>query len=130
MTEIKKIVEWYRDLPRGYNDINELMHKRQRLSGYFYTLTEEMGLAKKIHLASETILERKKTRIRVMHQSSGVGRADNLSRFNTSDEHREVQEAQGEFSSLFYLYKSTAEVISTMSQHIAYLREELSKSKI
>lgn len=122
------IIQWYRDLPRGYYDINELIYKRQKLVGYLanYTdLLEEL----QINLAgSENQLEERKINIRVKFQDKvGIGKATSLSRQATTEESGKVNVASKQLSAMRDFIKIAIVINDTMNQHIAILRQEKKK---
>lgn len=127
--EIDEIVLWYRDLPKDYLGINDLIYYRQRLVGFQVEFATELGLARKVWALSKAVYEKKKMQLRVKYKSDGTSNADAISRANSISELQQQQEAEAEYYSLYYAYKSHEEVLSAMSQQIAQLREELNSIK-
>lgn len=126
--EIHEIIEWYRELPSDYTGINELMYQRQRLVGFCVLFSGQMGYARKLWVTAKSNYEKKKMQLRVSYQSKGTTKANSISRANSINEYEDMQNAEGNYYKMYYAYRSFEEVLSSMSQQIAYLREELKKA--
>ena len=127
--EIVEIVMWYRDLPPDYLGINDLIHNRQKLVGYQVEFATELGISRKIWSVSKAIYEKTKLQLRVKYKNEGTGNADAISRANSTTEYTQQQEAEGDYYKMYFFLKSIQEVLTAMSQQIAYLREELTNIK-
>jgi len=128
-TEIRKIVEWYRNLPNDFLGLNDLLHQRQKLVGYNVTLGSELGYQRKLYSLSKAVYEKKRYQLQVKFKSEGVGNSETISRANSSKEYTNQQESEGEYYRLLYFSKSIEQTLSSMSQQIAVLREELNSIK-
>lgn len=126
--EIREIVDWFRDLPSDYLGINDLIYQRQRLVGFYFEFSSQLGFARQVWAESQADYEKKKLQLRVAHQAKGVTKANSISRANSAKEYEEQQKAEGTYYKMFYTYKSIEHVINAMNQQIAHLREELKKS--
>lgn len=123
--EIENIVIWYRDLPVDFLGINELMHSRQRLVGFYVEYAVEVGMQRKIWSISKAVYEKTKMQIRTKHLPDGVAKAETISRANSIKELTQSAEEEGDYYKMYYCMKSYEEVLSAMNQQIAQLREEL-----
>lgn len=128
--EIQKIVEWYRELPSHFNSINELMHKRQRLAGYYFGLNGQLGDAREIWNEKKSKYEQKKMHLRAQFTAKGTTKANTLSRANSTREYEAEEQAQADFYKLYYYTRAIEQILSAMNQQIAQLREELNKSNL
>lgn len=128
INEIQNIVEWFRELPSDYTGINELMHQRQRLTGFYALLSAQVGESRAVWAKSKAIYEKKKLQLRVGYLSKGTTKAETISRANSIPELEAQQSAEGLYYEFYFLLKGTEEVLSAMNQQIAHLREELKKS--
>ena len=43
ITEVTKIVEWYKELTKDYSNIEDLMYARKKLSTYQFLMSVELG---------------------------------------------------------------------------------------
>jgi len=127
--QIEEIVMWYRDLPVDFLGINDLIHYRQRLVGYYVEFAVEVGMQRKVWTMSKAVYEKTKMQIRTKHLSDGVAKAETISRANSIKELEQECEEEGEYYKLYYCMKSYEEVLSAMNQQIAQLREELNSIK-
>lgn len=126
---ITDIIIWYQELDSDYQGINELMHNRQRLTAYQVTLANEVGKARKEWKTALWQLEKKKMKMRFQALEQGVSKADTISRVNTSELLKDAYDRECIYKGLDDRYKAHSEVLSSMSQQIAYLRNELEKNK-
>ena len=126
--EIVEIVTWYMFLPADYLGINDLIYNRQKLVGYQVKYTTELGLARKIWSLSKAVYEKVKMQLRVKYKQEGTSNSDAISRANSVQEFMAQQEAEAAYYKLYYFQKSIQEVLSAMSQQIAYLRVELNNN--
>lgn len=128
--EIKEIVDWYQELDEGFMDINELMYKRQKLSGYAFNFNYLIvgPLAHEVEM-KEAELETSIEQIRVQHIPKGVGASEIIGKANTEKQRKDLADALGNYKAAVGNQKSIFKVLESMNQHISYLKEELKYSR-
>lgn len=124
---IDNIVAWYSRTPSDFVDINTLINKRAKMSGFLVTYANEVGLQKRVWNATKCVTEKKKMGLRseLILKGDPITKAEVLSRSNTIRQFEKENEEEAEFFRMYYKLKAYNEVLSSMSQQIAYLREEL-----
>lgn len=127
--EMDIIIGWYKGLPSDYLGINDLMYSRQKLVALQCVHATELGDEKKIFALSKAVYEKKKMLLRQKYRAENVPYADEVSRSNSLAEYEQMQIADGNYYKKYYEHKSHEEILSSMTQQIAYLREELSSLK-
>jgi len=126
---LSKIIDWYMNLPSGFNGINQLIYARQRLVGYLASFTEQIEVISDALVKAENDLERKKISIRAKYMDEkGIGKATIRSRFSTLQESATVNEGEKKIIAMRDYSKVVLAVLDTMNQHIAILRREEEKS--
>jgi len=126
---IGAICGWYTALNRGYNNINEMMYKRQKLSGYTYAATEVLDKVIGYEKESQYEYERKKDGIRAAYLDRGVTKAEALAKAKTSAEKQEAIQWKSAVTSIRDKIQQANKVSESMSQHIAILRKEMESCK-
>lgn len=124
LNEINKIVDWYRSLPSGYQEVESLIHARQELSGYLFSYTVDLGEVRKSWNYAQSIKETSKAKIEVREMHNGLGKADIIARANTGKELEMEKKLEGAYYSHKENVESIREVLNSMSQSIAIARDE------
>jgi hypothetical protein len=128
--QIIEIIDWYRELPEDYTEVNDLMYARQRLSALVFNFSNlVVSNSVQAWKNAQSITENKKFQIRVQHQNKGVAQARNISKANTYMEFELEKKYEGIYLSAKHLEKSMYEVLDSMNQHISHLKEELKYSR-
>ncbi len=123
---INEIVGWYSTLPADYNHVHELMHNRDQLAGYFYTLCAEVGELRIDWNRSQAT--RENNRLKLMHkfitQGQNVSKAEMNSKLNTQKELEIEKQAEGMYFGYKESIDAVREVLQAMNQRIAHARSE------
>lgn len=118
------LMQSYLRIPKDSTDINGMIHLREQIAGELYHLGAEVGEARKQFMVTKALYEGKKLMLRMDHLEEGIGRAETISRANTSEELLMTNEADGNYHILKYQYESAREALSALNQKISYLKEE------
>jgi len=129
LTAIGAVCGWYTALNRGYNNINEMMYKRQKLNGYTYAATDALEKAISYENKAQYEYERKKDGIRAAYLDKGVTKAEALAKAKTSAEKQEATQWKSAAISIREKIRQANRVSESMSQHIAILRKEMENTK-
>lgn len=122
--EINEVVEWYTTLPFGYNDVNDLMFGRQKLTGYLFRYTTELGEVRKAWNKAQAIRENEKSKLEAREVHQGIGKAEIFAKANTTKEFDLEKKLEGAYYSHKENVESIREVLNAMNQHIAIARDE------
>lgn len=125
--EINQIIDWYSKLPVGYNDVNELMYVRQRLTGYLFSYANELGELRKSWNKSQSITENARVKIQARELHQGIGKAEIFSKANTTKEYEIEKELEGAYYSHKENVEAIKEVLNSLNQSIAIARDEYSR---
>ena len=124
MEEITEIVDWYSELKPDFMDINTLMLKRDRLAGYFYTLSTLVGQSRGEHKLADVRLDYKKAQKQVQYSKKGSNNASAIARANTHVEAEIAAQKDGDYKTIELQWKAVSKVLDAMSQRIAKMRVE------
>lgn len=124
MDELDELIEQFLELPKDTTAINDMLYLREQIAGNLYHLGSEVGNARKVMMAKKSLYEAKKTHTRVTYLDEGIGKAEAISRANSTRENEDANLADGEFSILKYKYESAKEVLSALNQKISWLKDE------
>lgn len=124
------LILWYRDLPKDYNSIIDIMDCRKDLSTYTVLLGVDIGKKKKQVKLLDSAVSRKENqkKIEYIAKSYSFSKMDVLIKGNPMQERKERDILEAELYELEYIFKSVREVLSEMNQRIAFLREELKQN--
>ena len=123
INEIREIITWYQNIQPDYLNVNELMHKRQKLAAASYFFATSVGEASKAWGESVAMCEIKKNKLRVEFGSNQ--KADYQARANNGDLFTTEKRAESLHWAMKEELAAIKEVLASMNQHIAYLRDEL-----
>ena len=124
--EILTIVDWYRELPPDYVDIERLMYTRKKLATQGVRLGVEVGEARakwKTALGRYEITRTQK-QIVFYGKHKNMEKSKMFAKANTEEFFNEATKAESEFYNLDYTFKSYKEVLGELNQRISYLRDE------
>jgi len=127
VNEIREIITWYQGLPEDYLGLNELMNKRQKLSAATFFFATSVGEASKAWNMAHAMAETKKNQLRVEFGSNTS--ADYKARANNGDLYEAEKMAEGLYWAMREELGAIKEVLSSMSQQIAWLRDELTYNR-
>lgn len=128
--DIADIIEWYRELPSDYNDIEEVIYKRKLLATYSFRFAVEVGDARKDWKSAEARYESIKNQKRISFSTKhGTTKGDWLARGNCEEELNLSNNFESIFWKMHYIFGATKEVLGEMNQRISYLRDEEKQEK-
>jgi len=122
--ELDRLIDEYLKLPQDTTDINGVIYLREQLSGTLFYLATEAGEARKEMMRTKSLYEAKKLHKRMEYLDEGVGRAETISRANTTRQNEDANEADGNYNFLKYKYDSAKEILSALSQKISWMKSE------
>jgi hypothetical protein len=128
--EVTTIVEWYKNLPKDYSNIEDLMYARQKICGNMFMLAVDLGKARQYwkECEFETEIVRRRTMAEMIADGVAVGKADAYARADSLDSLSEEHVAQSSYHTLKFIMDSTQEVNNTIMQHISTLKKERESS--
>lgn len=128
--KIIEIIDWYRLIPYDYNEVNELMYKRQQLSALVFNFSNlVVGKLAEAWKIAEAKTDNEKYAIRAREERHGVTQARTISKANTWKELLEQKEKEGMYLAAKHKERTMYEVLASMNQHISHLKEELKYSR-
>jgi hypothetical protein len=128
INDIEKVVNYYHNLKRGYNDIETLINCRKSLSTCLYYMAKDIANAYETFKGLESLrkmnVEKKRYELisAVEKVSAAAAEAQAAAQFADIREQENVAETIWKRFDLHY--KSTEKVIDSLNQHIAHLRGE------
>jgi|SRR3990172_10832344 len=128
--QITKIIEWYHNIRKGYQDIALLIDARRKLSTLSFFFAEETGEV--IRSFNECYFLRKtnqaKARLDAVAEGNPAGLAESMAEYRCAEYRRHESGAEGNKDRCRLIMNQINEVLSSMSQQIAFLRSEKEKS--
>lgn len=121
--KINDIVKWYNELPKGYNNLTELMYNRQMLVTYFQRYAVEIGELKLQWKIAESERESERSRIEMKNIDTPT-KATIIAKANTSHLLRIEKKAEGLYWRSKFNLDAVKEVISALNQDVAQARED------
>lgn len=131
LEEVIRINDWYRDLPADYNNVHELMHMEQKLSGLMVNFVNHVLKIKGEtwkQAESKFYSEKYGMRANLKKTHSGVDSRD-LSLAGTWKQNEEKELAETDYWTTLNLVESLNTTIKTMAQHVGLLKMELEYSR-
>lgn len=128
--EVTKIVNWYKDLPKDYSNIEDIMYARQKICGNMFMLYVELGKIrqewKEYEFTTESV--RRKTMAQMLDDGMSVAKADAYSRVESLEYLDQEKQIESQFHALKFMVDSAQDVNQTMMQHISTLKKERENS--
>jgi hypothetical protein len=128
--EVTTVVEWYKELPKDYSNIEDLMYARKVLCGNLFMLSVQLGKArqqwKECEFTTESV--RRKTMAEMLEEGLAVGKADAYARADSLLAMEAENVAESYYHMLKFMIDATQEVNNTMMQHISTLKKERENS--
>jgi len=124
--KIESIIVWYNRLAKGFQDIQCLIDVRRKLATYSYNVAEITGNLK-IDF-DNAIFTRKnefaKAKSKLMKEGFSGTEAEAKAEIQIEEIRRIESSLSGSYSKSKLLLSQINEILSTLNQHIAYLRSE------
>jgi len=124
MESLDELIQEYLNLPPDTTDINGIIYLREQIAGNLFHLATEVGKARKEMMRTKSLYEAKKLHKRMEYLDEGVGRAETISRANSTRENETANEADGDYNFLKYQFDATTEILSALSQKISQMKSE------
>lgn len=123
---IEQIVTWYKNLPRAFNDLETLVSARRALSCRYYELSGMVGRAKalygeKQHTSKSKLIIRRQE---LIAEGKNATLAKALAESDTIQFELDEFTAYSDLQEVLLQYEGVKEVLSSMQQHISYLKDE------
>lgn len=127
INDVIKIVDWYKNLPKDFSNINGLMSCRQKLTGITFFLSVELGNIRQQWKDAEFITEsNKRTFINnELEQGVPVGKAIEIGKLNSLNFLGIETTYESEYHKLKFIIDSITNVNNSMMQHISVLKKEM-----
>lgn len=124
--EMTTIVSWYKELPKDYTNIEDLMYARQKICGNMFLMSVELGNARQAWKEYEFTTEklRRNTMANYLEEGVAVGKADAFARSESIVALEQEKIAEGYYHTLKFMMDSIQEVNNTIMQHISWLKKE------
>lgn len=126
--EVTKIVLWYKNLPKDYANIEDLIYARQRLSTYQYLMAVDLGKARKTWKEAEvgTEIVRRQKAVECINEGLAMTKVQELSKAEALLMYEAEKIADVFYNNLRFMIDQTKEVNSSIMQHISHLKTEKS----
>tara|TARA_R110000796_G_scaffold60558_2_gene140094 strand:- start:299 stop:715 length:417 start_codon:yes stop_codon:yes gene_type:complete len=124
--EVKKVVEWYRDLPKDYSNISDLMYARKKLSTYQFYMAVELGKLRKSWKECEigTEIVRRRKAVELIIEGLAMTKVQEMSRAEALIMLEAEKIADIGYHNMKFMMDATQEVNNSMMQHISQLKIE------
>ena len=122
ISEVTKVVEWYKELPKDYTNIEDIMYARKKLSTYQYLLSVELGNLrqswKECEVETEIVRRGKAVEGLAMTKVQEISQAEALLML----EAEKIADAM--YHRVKFIISATQEVNNSMMQHVSQLKIE------
>ena len=124
--EVKKVVEWYRDLPKDYSNISDLMYARKKLSTYQFYMAVELGKLRKSWKECEigTEIVRRRKAVELIIEGLAMTKVQEMSRAEALIMLEAEKIADIGYHNMKFMMDATQEVNNSMMQQISQLKIE------
>jgi len=131
ITEVGKIIEWWTNLPKDYNDISMLLYMQQKLSGYSFNLASDSADFKRDYNFAYfwrkiNVNKRKNAFIEV---GKSAAASESLAIEKTEEELRKEIEAESICYRADVLLKQISGILNSLTQRISYLKKEAERTR-
>ena len=123
---VTEIVSWYKDLPKDYSNINDLIYARQKLSTYQFYMAVDLGDLREDWKQKEveTEIVRRKKSVECIMDSLAMTKVQEISKHEALEKYQIEKEADANYHKVKFIIESTQEVNNTIMQHISQLKLE------
>lgn len=131
-SNIEKIIGWYNRIERGYQDVGNLIDARRKLATYSFSMAEITGNLK-VDFDSATFARKNqfaKSKSKAIKSGSSGTEAEAKADIEIEEIAEVEASLKGAYSKAKLLLSQINEVLSTMNQHIAFLRAEKEAVKV
>ncbi len=126
LNKIEKIIAWWKSLQKGYNDIDMLLYKEQRLSGYSYYLAEILADSEEDALIAYfwRKINSGKSKNSFISEGKSAAAAESLSVIETEEELLKEVNAKSVSFKANILLRQVNKVLDAIRTRISYLKSE------
>lgn len=127
---IMEYVDWYRELPKDYTNIEHLMYVRKQLTTTMFYLGVELSKSREYWKQCDVIYESKRRKIctAYLEENMPMTKSVEYAKAECVPEYKEEKYADANYNALKLVYESSLEVINTLMQHISIVRKEKEQS--
>ena len=126
--EVTKIVKWYKELPKDYSNIEDLIYSRQKLSTYQFLMAVELGKLRQTWKEAEvgTEIIRRQKAVECIEEGMPMTKVQELSKAESLLMLEAEKIADVYYHNLRFMIEQTQEVNNSIMQHISHLKTEKS----
>ncbi len=132
LIEIKKIVDWWFKLKKGYSDIDGLLEVNRKLSGYCYYLAELVSENYQDYLfyySNRKIGEIKQKQHLIENEDFSATKAESYAKKETLEDLKNEIIQEGNYEKLRLLLRQSNVIIDQIDNRIFKLRKEQERIK-
>ena len=124
--EVRTVVEWYKDLPKDYSNISDLMYARKKLSTFQYLMSVELGNLRQSWKECEVETEkvRRTKAVECIREGLAMTKVQEISKAEALLMLEAEKIADSMYHRMKFTIEATQEVNNTMMQHISQLKIE------
>jgi len=124
--EVMKVVEWYKDLPKDYSNITDIMYARKKLTTYQFYMAVELGKLRKCWKECEVSTEmvRRRKAVELIDEGLAMTKVQEISRQEALLMFEAEKVADIGYHNMKFMLDATQEVSNSMMQHISQLKIE------
>ena len=124
--QISIIVEWYKELPKDYSNIEDLMYARKQLSTHQFLMAVMLSDLRQKWKESEvgTEIVRRTKAVELIIEGSPMTKVVEISKAESLGMLELEKMADVEYHNMRFIIEATQEVNNTIMQHISQLKIE------
>jgi len=126
INEVIRVVEWYKELPKDYPNISDIMYARKNITTLQFYMSVELGKLRKewkeCEVRRETV--RRMKAVELIDEGLSMTKVQEISRKEALFMFQAEKIADIEYHNLKFMLDSTQEVSNSMMQHISQLKIE------
>ena len=126
ISEVTKVVEWYKELPKDYTNIEDIMYARKKLSTYQYLLSVELGNLRQSwkECEVETEIVRRGKAVECINEGLAMTKVQEISRAEALLMLEAEKIADAMYHRVKFIISASQDVNNSMMQHISQLKIE------
>tara|TARA_R110002126_G_scaffold93089_2_gene220721 strand:+ start:3932 stop:4351 length:420 start_codon:yes stop_codon:yes gene_type:complete len=126
LEEVTKVAQWYKDLPKDYSNIQDLMYARKKLSTYQYFMSVELGNLRQSWKECEvgTEIVRREKAVECIVEGMPMTKVQEISKCEALLMFEAEKIADSMYHRMKFTIHATEEINNTMMQHVSQLKIE------
>jgi hypothetical protein len=126
INEVEKVVSWYKELPKDYSNISDIMYARKKITTYQFYMSVELGKLRKVWKEFEVRREivRRSKAVELIDEGLAMTKVQEMSKYEALDMFNEEKLADIEYHNMRFMVDSTQEVSNSMMMHLSQLKIE------